>query len=364
MHLKKIIAGLLAVGVMFAVPSISMADDAGAKQLSVAASATGDVPEKVKSGQLRIAVVRQLNVGDYYEQWIAGVQKEADRLHVKLDIYNANGDNAKQALMLQQAISTQPDAIIIGWGFGDTLKSGIEAAHDAKIPIVAYYVQVDPSTDVAIIDQGDKLMMKGVLEKLAQDLGGGQLSAQVIYCYVPGYQALDTRHTVWEQFLKDNPGVKSVGTIGVVNANTAAQTADQAKAMLTANRDVKAIIAPWDEFSKGATLGVEELGMQKDVKVYGIDISTADISVMTKPDSPWVVTATTDAANVGAVVLRAATLKAVGQLDGETLSVTPALVTQDALRKDGIQNMEQLTAKFPDLQTPMVLHAPWMDGLK
>lgn len=332
--------------------------------LTVSASATSEVPEKLKSGDLRIAVVRQINSGDFYEQWMAGAQQEADHLGVKLDIYNANGDNARQALMLEQAVATQPDAIVLALGFGETLKPGIAAAQAANIPVVAFYVEVEPSANVVTIDQGDTLMMDGVLKQFAQDLGGGELNAKVIYVYVPGYQALDTRHTVWADFLEKNPGVQSVGTIGVVNSNTAAQTADQTKAMLTANRDVKAIIAPFNEFAKGASLGIEELGMQKDVKVYGIDISTADIAVMTKPDSPWVATGTTDPSNVGAVVLRAATLKAVGHLEGETLSVPPTIVTQAALLKDGIQNMEQLAENFPSLKTPQLLKAPWMDSMK
>ena len=76
-----------------------------------------------------------------------------------------------------------------------------------------------------------------------------------------GYQSLDIRDTVWKSFVKDNSGIKTVATIGVVNPNTVVQVADQTKAALTTNRDVKAIIAPWDEFAKGASRGVEELGL-------------------------------------------------------------------------------------------------------
>jgi simple sugar transport system substrate-binding protein len=131
-----------------------------------------------------------------------------------------------------------------------------------------------------------------------------------------------------------------------------------------ANRDVKAVIAPWDGFARGATRGIEELSLQNKIKVYGIDISTADISVMTKPGSPWVITATADAASVGSVVLRAAALKALGQLEGEFLSVAPVLVTQKALRAKQIRNMDQLKESFPDLRTSNLIRAPWMDNLK
>jgi simple sugar transport system substrate-binding protein len=334
------------------------------KMLAVSSSATHEIPAKIASGGVSVAVVRQLNAGDYYEQWIAGVQDEAKRLHIKLDVSNANGDNARQAIYLRDAVASKPDAIIVGHGVGDALRPGFEAARSAAIPIVAHYVQVAPSKDVAIIEQDDRLMMTGILQQLTTDLGGGRLTADVIYVYVAGYQALDIRDSVWKSFVSHNPGINTVATIGVVNPNTAAQVADQAKAALAANRDVRAIIAPWDGFAKGASAAVEDLGLEKKIKVYGIDISTVDISVMTKRNSPWVITATADASNVGSVVMRAAALKAVGQLDGETLNVPPILVTQEALRAGKIQSMDQLRQHFPNLRTPKVLNAPWMDNLK
>ena len=299
-----------------------------------------------------------------YQEWIKGVEAEAKKLHIKLDVYNADGDNAKQALFLQQAVATEPDGIVIGWGFGDSLKPGIDAAKEAGIPIVTYYVQTQCSDQVVTVDQGDKLMMQGILDAMKTDLGGDGVKADVIYVYVPGYQALDLRDGVWKTFLAANPGINTVATIGVVDATTATKTADQAKAALTANRDVKAIVAPYDEFTKGAALAIEELGLQDQVKTYGMDISTADIAVMTKDKSPWVVTATTDQANVGSVVLRTAAAKIAGDLEGNALSVPPLIVTQEDLRSAEIKNVEQLGDKFPGLRTPDVSKAPWMDELK
>jgi simple sugar transport system substrate-binding protein len=358
---SKLLKAIALAGAMTVLSSAAYADDPVPVTISPKASAT--VPEKFAKGEVRIAVVRQLNTGDVYQNWIAGVQAEAKKLHIKLDVYNADGDNAKQALFLQQAVATKPDAIVIGWGFGDSLKPGIDVAKAAGIPIVTYYVQVAPSDQVVTVDQGDNLMMQGILDKMKADLGGAE-QADIIYVYVPGYQALDLRDKVWKKFLTANPGIKTVATIGVVNSNTAAQTADQAKAALSANPNVKAIVAPYDEFTKGATLAVEELKLQNKVKTYGMDISTADIAVMTKEGSPWVVTATTDQSNVGSVVLRTAAAKIAGDLVGNTLSVPPLVVVQDQLRSAGIKNVEQLGQKLPGLVTPDVSKSPWMDALK
>ena len=353
---------LLAAGLLLAMPISGMSQEV--KSATISASASKDVPTKFAKKAVRIAVVRQLNAGDVYQNWIAGIQGEADRLGIKLDIYNADGDNAKQALFLQQAVATAPDAIIVGWGFTDSLAPGLAAAKDAKIPVVTFDVGATPSDNTVTIDQGDKLMMKGILDKLKADLGGGTIKGDVIYVYVAGYQALDRRDTVWRQFIAENPGINVVATIGVVNSNTASETANQARAAMTANPNVVAIVAPYDEFAKGASLAVSELGRQTKTKVYGMDISTADIAVMTANDSPWTVTATTDMVNVGSVILRTSAAKIAGQLDGNSLSITPAVITQKELRDAKVQNVEELRKAFTSLTTPEVSKAPWMDSFK
>lgn len=331
-------------------------------EAAVAATVAGQAgkPALYDHGEIDIAVVRQLNAGDVYEAWISGVKAEATKLHAKLTIFDADGDNAKQALYLQQAVAAKPDAILVGWGFADTLKPGLQAAQAAGIPVVTYYVQVPPSDAIATVDQGDQVMMQGILDKMKTDQGA---SAKVIYVYVPGYQALDLRNETWKKFSQQNSGIQNVATIGVVASNTAPQVADQAKAALTAHPDVTAIVAPYDEFAKGATLAVQELGLQDKVKVYGMDISTADIGVMTQPGSPWVVTATTDQSNVGAVALRTTVVKAAKDLQGNSVVVPPQVISQTDLRSKSIQNVDQLATAFPGLRTPDLMRAPWMENL-
>jgi ABC-type sugar transport system substrate-binding protein len=70
------------------------------RSLGVGSIATNDIPAKIASGGARIAVVMQLNAGDYWGQWVAGVQREAKRFGIKLNISDANGDHSRQALHL------------------------------------------------------------------------------------------------------------------------------------------------------------------------------------------------------------------------------------------------------------------------
>lgn len=306
---------------------------------------TGDSDDIVS-----IALVRQLGSGDYFEQWLAGAQAEADRLGVDLSVYNADGDDAQQALDLESAVNEGVDAIAVDHGFAETVQEGISAALDADIPVVAF--DVDPGDDRAVtVSQSDHVLAQSVLDQLVDDTAG---EADVLYVYVAGFAPLDRRNEVWEEVQAENPGLNQVAQIGVVNANTASEVADQAKAALQANPGVTAIFAPYDEFAKGATLAVQELGLEDTVKVYGADISTADIEVITAENSPWVATAATDPANVGAVTIRAAFLAATGGDLEPAIEIPPTLITREALLEAGVTTIQELTEAFPELSTPDV----------
>ena len=60
--------------------------------LGVHPTATHEIPAKIASGGARIAVVMQLNAGDYWGQRVAGARSEAKRFGIKLNISDANGD--------------------------------------------------------------------------------------------------------------------------------------------------------------------------------------------------------------------------------------------------------------------------------
>ncbi|WP_344879300.1 substrate-binding domain-containing protein [Nonomuraea antimicrobica] len=339
-------------GTPAAAPSAPSAPPSSSSPVAVP---TGAVPAEFAAGNVRIALVRQLSSGDYFEQWLAGAQAEAEALNVKLEVSSGDGNNDKQALNLEQAVTAKADAIIVDHGFAQTVQPAIKKAVAAKVPLVAF--DVDPGTPEAVaLTQDDHQIAEQALGALKADTGG---SGEVVYVYVAGFAPLDRRNETWEQFKRDNPGIKQVAQIGVVNSSTAAAVADQAKAALQAHPGVKAIFAPYDEFAKGAALAVKELGLAGQVKIYGADVSTADIGVMTEPNSPWVATSATDPANVGRIAVRAAALLVAGEQVDRALTVPPSLITQKGLRDAGITGVEQLTRAFPALTTPEVARVPW-----
>jgi simple sugar transport system substrate-binding protein len=81
---------------------------------------------------------------------------------------------------------------------------------------------------------------------------------------------------------------------------------------------------------------------------------------MTKKDSPWKATATTDPSAVGAGVTRTLALQLAGQLGSKQVVFPGVLVTQTFLLKEQIKNMADLRAKLPDLNLANVASAGWI----
>jgi simple sugar transport system substrate-binding protein len=319
-------------------------------------TAGSKLPPKLASGKVQIALVRQLGSGDFFQQWLTGAQKMAKLLKVKLLIYDARGKNEQMATDFQNAMNRGVDAIIVDHGLAETMNPLVDKAVKKGIPVVAFDLAT-PNKKVTQTQQSDILLGTMIATKMATDLRG---KGKVGYVYVAGFAPLDRRNTAWQRVKKKYPGLEQVAQFGKVSDSTASDVQSQAAAVLTANPDLNAILAPYDEFAKGAVLAINQAGKQKRVKVYGVDISTPDIGVMRQPGSPWVATAATDPANVGAVTVRAAVLKLLGTKLPRSILIRPALITQSFLVKNNIKTMADLRRKLKGLNTSDIASAPWM----
>lgn len=325
------------------------------------ASAAGiaGAPAPFDKKTVNIAVVSFLGSGDWLQSFEAGVKRQADVLGVNLTVSQARNDNDTQRSLIEQAINLGVDGIIINNGRPETLKDVAQEALDKGIKVVAYDVNLD-NPQIPQIEQSDKDMAKLVLDQAVKDKGDGFTGGAV---YVAGFAPLDRRYAIWKDFIAQH-NLKEKAVWGVVNDTVPASVADQTKAVLRANPDISVIFTPWDEFAKGAKLAIDELGVSSKVKIYGVDTSTADIQLMTEPDSAWVATAATNAAVVGEVSVRAVSLAIAGQSPGRSVLLQPTLITRDDLINNKIGTIEELQQKFPAFLKSDAATASWIPAAK
>ena len=343
--LFKIIASAVVTGSLF--------------MTTASAAGLSGAPAPFDKRPVNIAVISFLGSGDWLQAFEAGVKRQADALGVNLTVSQARNDNDTQRNLVEQAINLGVDGIIINNGRPEVLKDVAQKALDKGIKVVAYDVNLD-NPQIPQIEQSDKDMAKLVLDQAVKDKGDGFTGGAV---YVAGFAPLDRRYAVWKDFIAKH-NLKEKAVWGVVNDTVPASVADQTKAVLRANPDISVIFTPWDEFAKGAKLSIDELGLSGQVKIYGVDTSTADIQLMIEPDSAWVATAATNAAVVGEVSVRAVSLAIAGQSPGRSVLLQPTLITRDDLINNKIGTIEELQQKFPAFLKSDAATAAWIPAAK
>ena len=174
---------------------------------------------------------------------------------------------------------------------------------------------------------------------------------EVGYVYVAGLRAARPPQPRLEVDQEANPDVKQVAQFGKVSDSTAYDTQEQANAAITAHPDVKAVLAPYDEFAKGVVLRARpgEQERREGLRRRHLD---ADIAVLTKPDSPWVATIATDPANVGRVAVRAAALKFNGDPVDHEVLIKPCVITQQFLLRERHQDARAAARRSCRSSTP------------
>lgn len=361
MSRSKILAGLMASAILVTAcsqttTSPSPSSGAAASVAPTVAPPVGAKPAPFDKGPVKIAMVRQSGAGDYFQQWGGGSERQAASVGFEMQVYDAQADNALQATHMQTAIDSGVAGIIVDHGLADTMNPLITKALDKGIPVVVYDVEtIDPR--VIHTTQSDADMAAKVLAVMAQDVGKG---AQVGYVNALGIAPLDRRNVVWEKVAKEqNWDIKFF--VGKFTNAVATDNAVLADAALKANPDVVGIFAPYDELTKGTLVAVKGNSLTAKIKVYGIDISNADLELMNEAGSAWVATAATDPAGVGAAVVRAMALKLAGQLEGTDFQFPAALITQKFLKDNGITTMDALRVAMPELAEASQMTADWIE---
>ncbi len=332
----------------------SAAAAAPASAAAPAGSATAAKPAPFNAGPVKIAMVRQSGAGDYFQQWEMGADAQAKALGIQMQVYDAQADNAQQATDMQTAMNSGVAGIIVDHGLTQTMVPLINQAVAKGIPVVVYDVD-GTQPPVVHTDQSDADMATKDLTLMAQSIPDG---AKIGYVNALGIAPLDRRNVVFQQFVKQHHWNVEF-FVGKFTNDVATDNEVLVDAALKAHPDVQAIFAPYDELTKGTVAAVKNNGLQSKIKVFGIDISNADIQVMTAPGSPWVATATTDPAGVGAAVVRTMALKLAGSTTTEVM-FPASLVTQQFLLQNNIQNMDQLVQKIPSLLELDSSSAPWI----
>lgn len=324
------------------------------------------VPEQFAKGdQLKIKVIRKIGGDDHTAQFLAGAKEEGEALGVKVDVFTANGDTAKFHDAINQALDQNYDGFIISHGDDDATVNDVKKIVEKGKSVVAFDSNPNLANveGVTLTSQDDEALATLALDQLVKETKG---KANIAYLWVDGFPPMVRRNKVYQDVLAKNPGLKEVERFGVAAADTSVQTQNAVAAMLNKYPKGKldAIFATWDAFAIGAARALKEAG-REEVKIYGIDVSNADLQEIQRKGSAWKYTAAVDPKLIGAVDMRLLAKKLAGEDTPKNYDLEASLVSQKNLQdsKDPV-NMVNLAKITPGWGESTAFEEDWIKTLK
>ncbi|WP_017754446.1 sugar ABC transporter substrate-binding protein [Calidifontibacillus oryziterrae] len=325
-----------------------------------------NVPERFATGEgAKIKVIRKIGGDDHTAQFLAGAKEEGESLGFTVDIFTANGDTAKFHDAIAQAMQQDYDGVILSHGDDAATADDVSKLRDKGIEVVAFdsVSELTEIEGVTLTSQDDEALAVQALDQLIKDTNG---KANIAYLWVDGFPPMVRRNNVYQEVLSANPGIKELERFGVAAADTSVQTQNAVAAMLNKYKkgELDAIFATWDAFAIGAARAIKEAG-RNEIKIYGIDVSNADLQLIQEEGSPWVSTSAVDPKLIGAVNMRILAKKLAGEETPPTYDLEASLITQDLVQSSQEPvNMANLANIIPGWGQSEAFNEEWMDVLR
>ena len=207
-------------------------------------------------------------------QMVDTMTQEAQSKGWAVETLNANGDPSQAITSIKQLATKKVNAIIVTVFDSTGLAAGLQAAADAKVPVLsagggmADGIALSASTGAAppLID----LMLKDI----------GNAGTVLDLTYHPGIPCRE-RADAFDAAVKANPGLKATShEISIPGAAESSQAATSA--WLAANADAKgpfAIFNCYDDNAMGAIAALRQNG-RNDVKVYSFNATAPAVQAV------------------------------------------------------------------------------------
>ncbi|MDO4568454.1 MAG: sugar ABC transporter substrate-binding protein [Clostridia bacterium] len=242
----------------------------------------GDDPgTDIDASGLTIALSSQHLTNDFNRGILAGVTAMCNELGCRLITANAQGDSNQQVADIENFLTMEVDAVIIGGGEGPAFASIMQRMANEGIPCITVDITSEYSTCNVTSDNfnGGEQLGLYVTNKLA---GVGNILA----LDTPGWHSLEIRLRMLDTVIMDYPNLNVVQTISIGTQDAVVNYYNEVKAYLQGNPDIDCIYCSWGLAAVGASQALRELGMQDEIFVVCTDADQVVLEEMRQADSP------------------------------------------------------------------------------
>lgn len=330
------------------------------------------MPVQMADGIIKVAIVRNLTVGDHTRQFLAGSMAEGRDLGFTVDTFITGGDNERCRELILRIASADYDGLILSHGEADFTYDALKPAMERGIRVVTFdalpYQDGDPIQGIArgltSTAQEDTKLAEISLEAI---LGrADHRPARIIRAWFgPGHPPLDRRQQVYDRLVREG----KITELAVISPRDFAASRGGIRSALASilpdfpPGTVDAIWAPYDEFAKGCIDALAEAD-REDIKLVSIDISNDDIALMLNHPEVWVAVAAVDPKLIGIVNMRILAAKFAGEPTPDMYDFEAQLVETSSLSRQ--INMGNIAEVVPGWGRKQGLfdHYPWMAEIK
>ena len=235
-------------------------------------------------GDIRIAVVTHGQASDPFWSVVKnGVDQGAEDMGVEVE-YNApqTFDPVKMSQLIDAAVASEPDGLVISIPDPDALRESIEKANEAGIPIVSINTGSDVSEELGAlthVGQTEFIAGEGAGERLAEE---GVDNALCINQEV-GNVALDQRCEGFEQGLGGQVQVVAVDMNNPTDAQAKIETA------VRQNPDINGVLALGPTGAEPALKALREMGKLQDIPLATFDLAPSVLEAIRDGDMVFAV---------------------------------------------------------------------------
>jgi len=205
-----------------------------------------------------------------------GAQDAAKASGKNLVIFNSNDNPVSQNDAIENYIQQGVKGILVDAIDVNGIMPAIKEAADAKIPVIAIdaVLPEGPQASQVGVDniEGGRILGKYFVGYVQKEMGG---KARLGIVGALNSAIQNQRQKGFEETLKSNPNITVASVVDGQNVQDTAMTA--AENLITGNPDLTVIYTTGEPALLGAIAAVENQGRQKDIKVFGWDLTAKAI---------------------------------------------------------------------------------------
>lgn len=226
-------------------------------------------------------VILQAETGNRFD----AICEERGIKHVTKD---AQGDTSTQLDDINALIAMDIDGLLISPVDGQAVAPGVEAAHEAGIPVAVVlrdmpsvsdlYVTFSGTDDIALGELG----AQGLINAIGEE-------GKIVYIQgTPGLSTAEDRTTGFHNIIDTYEGIEILSEQACnYNRATAMETME---AILQANSEIDAVWCANDEMAGGAIQAIQAAGRSDEIKVGGANLQSDAYQRLLDGEQAWDVT--------------------------------------------------------------------------